>query len=62
MVLGGVIAAVLVALLDGLAGVDEGAVVATPDSDLGPLTSGSFPTAIGLGDARRRADRRERRG
>ena len=49
MVLGGVIAAVLVALLDGLAGVDEGAVVATPDSDIGPLTSGLFPTTIGLG-------------
>ena len=49
MVLGGVIAAVLVALLDGLAGVEEGAVVATPDSDIGLFTSGSFPTTIGLG-------------
>ena len=48
MALGVVIAAVLVALLEGLAGVDEGVVVATPDSDLGPLTSEWFPTPIGL--------------
>ena len=49
MVLGGVIAVVLVALLGALPDGEEGAVVATPGTDLGPLTAGWFPTAIGLG-------------
>ena len=48
MVLGVVIGGVLVTLLDSLDDVDDGAVVAAPASDLGPLTSGSFPTAIGI--------------
>src|SRR4051794_17401739 len=49
MALGGVTVAVLVTLLDDLLGCDEGAVVATPGTDLRPLTSGWFPTAVGLG-------------
>ncbi len=49
MALGGVIAAVLVALLADLVDVDEGSIVAAPDTDLGLLTSGWFPTAVGIG-------------
>ena len=49
MALGGAIAALLVALLADLVDVDEGSVVATPDTDLGFLTSSSFPTAVGIG-------------
>ena len=49
MALGGATAALLVALLDDLLGFDEGAVVATPRTDLGLLTSGWFPTTVGLG-------------
>jgi glycosyltransferase 2 family protein len=49
MALGGVTAAVLVALLENLVGLDEGAVVTTPTTNLGPLTSAWFPTAVGLG-------------
>ena len=36
-------------LLADLVDVDEGSIVATPDTDLGLLTSGWFPTAIGIG-------------
>jgi undecaprenyl-diphosphatase len=46
--LGAALGAVLVPLLDDLADVDDGAVVATPDLDLGPLTAGWFPTAAGI--------------
>ncbi len=49
MALGAAIAAVLVTLLDDLAGVHEGVVVTTLDTDLGPLTSGLSPTPIALG-------------
>ncbi len=49
MALGAAIAAVLVGLLADLVDVDEGSIVATPDTDLGLLTSGWFPTAIGIG-------------
>lgn len=49
MTLGGAIAAALVALLADIDGVDEGSIVAVPDTDLGLLTSGWFPTAIGIG-------------
>lgn len=49
MVLGGAIAAALVALLSDVIDLDPGAVVAAPDTDVGLLTSGWFPTAIGIG-------------
>jgi len=49
MTLGVVIAAVLVALIADLADVEAGRPVATPDTDLGALTSGWFPTAVGIG-------------
>ena len=49
MALGGLGAAVLVVLLADLADIDEGSIVALPDTDLGLLTSESFPTAIGIG-------------
>ena len=49
MLVAGGIASILVALLDGVAVVDAGAVVALPGADLGGLTSGWFPSAFGLG-------------
>ena len=49
IVLGGAIAAMLVSLLSGVFDDDRGDVVAVPTSDLGALTSGWFPTAIGIG-------------
>ena len=49
LVLGGLIAAVLVALLSQLVDDSRGSPVATLNSDLGALTSGWFPTAIGIG-------------
>jgi undecaprenyl-diphosphatase len=48
MALGSAIAAVLVTLLADLADVESGRSVATPDTDLGMLTSGWFPTAVGI--------------
>lgn len=47
--LGGAIAAVLIALLSQLVDDSRGAAVAAPNSDLGALTSGWFPTATGIG-------------
>ena len=49
MLLGGVIAAVLVALLADVADVESGRTVAMPDTDLAAFTSGWFPTAVGVG-------------
>ena len=49
MVLGGAISAVLVVALSGRADDDSGATVAVPDNDLGLLTDGWFPTAVGIG-------------
>jgi tRNA A-37 threonylcarbamoyl transferase component Bud32 len=49
MALGIVIGGALVTLLEQLDDVDDGAVVATPSTDLGPITSGTFPTAVGIG-------------
>ena len=49
MALAAAISAVLVALLAALVDVDEGAMIASPGSDVGVLSSDSFPTAIGLG-------------
>ena len=49
LVLGGLIAAVLIALLSQLVDDSRGSPVATPNSDLGALTSGWFPTSIGIG-------------
>ena len=49
MALGGAIAAVLIALLSQLVDDSSGAAVVAPNSDLGALTSGWFPTAIGIG-------------
>ncbi len=48
MLLGGAFAAVAIALLDDLVDLDEGAVVISP-TDLGWLTSGGFPSVVGLG-------------
>jgi undecaprenyl-diphosphatase len=49
MLLGGAIAAVLTAALSGLVDDEVGGAVAVPEHDLGALTSGWFPTAVGLG-------------
>jgi undecaprenyl-diphosphatase len=49
MLLGGATAALLVSLLSGVFDDDRGQAVAVPDTDLGALTSGWFPTAVGIG-------------
>jgi glycosyltransferase 2 family protein len=47
IVCAGVLAAVLVVLLDGVASVDHGGTL-VPDLDLGPLSAGWFPSAVGI--------------
>ncbi len=49
MALGAAIAAVVVALLSGWVDNDFGDPVAVPDTNLGALTNGWFPTAVGIG-------------
>jgi undecaprenyl-diphosphatase len=49
MLLGGVIAALLVWVLAGVFDDDRAEAVAVPDTDLAALTSGWFPTAVGIG-------------
>ena len=49
MLLGGAIAAVLTTALSGLVDDEAGSAVAVPEHDLGALTSGWFPTAVGIG-------------